>query len=539
MENFRSEQKTEKELQKDHTLKLWAGRTFSGVQKEFYFFRNNSFVFYDFLPIGYITLDEKGIVKSANLAAAEMLGVEKSLLISMNFIHFIHPEDQRIFRVDGHQISDIRHQNFDIRLKKRQDLIWVRVKACVDKNFQFHSRQIRLILCDITDLKQGEQERTKQLQQAQKMEAIGMLSSGIVHDFNNILHPIIGSLEMLVEDTAGDKKLQETLKDVLAGTNRASNLVRQILSFSHQAGLEIGPVKIQPIIREVLKLSRSTLPVNIKIIRTIDNECGPVMADPTHIYQIAMNLITNAFHAMGNDDGFLDVTLKEIEVAGDVPEGVVLNPGTYACLSVADTGKGIDASIADRIFDPCFTTKEKGTGLGLSIISNIVKNYGGDICFFSKPGKGTLFRVYIPNGYVSFDTSELISDKQKDLYGKESILFVDDESFIVHVQQKTFERYGYSVTSFVSSLDALNKFKADPGMFDIVICDMTMPVMSGLALAYKIKQIRPDIPVIIYTGFSDQINKDNYHDMGVDGFLMKPVSKEESLKLVRHLLDKQ
>ena len=503
-------------------------------------FREDQSRFYDFLPIGYVTLDEKGIIKSGNLTAAEMLGVEKNLLTNTDFLNFVHKEDQKNLRIDKNSLSDLTPPFFDIRLKKSQDLLWVRVYVSIDENLHFYGRQIRLMLCDITGLKQAEQEKAKlerQLEQTQKMEAIGVLSSGIAHDFNNILHPIVGNLEILIEDTACDRELQAALKNVLTGTNRAGNLVKQILSFSHQADLEVGLIKIQPIIREVLKLNRSTLPANIKIIQTIDNECGPVMADSTHIYQIVMNLITNAFQAMGNDDGILEVTLKEIEVTRDVPGDLILNPGTYVCLSVADTGEGIEASIMNKIFDPHFTTKEKGTGLGLSVISNIVKNYGGDICFSSESGRGSLFQIYLPRGYVPFDTTRVNNDKQKDLYGNESILFVDDDPFIVQVQQKTFERYGYIVTPFVKTLDALNEFKARPGTFDIVICDMAMPIMTGLALAYRIKQIRPDIPVIICTGFSEQINEDNFHDMGMDGFLMKPASKEESLKTIRYLLD--
>lgn len=489
-----------------------------------------------------MTLDEKGMIKSGNLTAAEMLGVEKDLLINTDFLSFVHKEDQKNLQLDKNSLSDLTSHSFDIRLKKSQDLLWIRVYVSINENLHFYGRQIRLMLCDITGLKQAEQEKTKlerKLEQRQKVEAIGVLSSAIVHDYNNILHPIVGNLEILIEDAACDRELQAALKNVLIGTNRAGNLVKQILSFSHQADLEVGLIKIQPIIREVLKLNRSTLPANIKIIQTIDNECGPVMADSTHIYQIVMNLITNAFQAMGNDDGILDVTLKEIEITRDVPGDLALTPGTYVCLSVGDTGKGIEASIMNKIFDPHFTTKEKGTGIGLSVISHILKKYGGDICFSNESGRRTLFRVYLPRGYVPFDTTttRANNDKQKDLYGNESILFVDDDPFIVQVQQKTFERYGYIVTPFIKSLDALNEFKTRPETFDIVICDMAMPIVAGLELAYRIKQIRPDIPVIICTGFSEQINKDNFHDMGVDGFLLKPVRKEESLKTIRYLLD--
>lgn len=502
----------------------------------------NKFKVYDFLPMGYVALDKNGIVKSANPAAAEMLGVERRHLINTDFIHFIYKEDQKKLNLDLNNLSRIAPQSFDIRLKKRQTLIWARANIMAHNCFCFPDRQIQLILNDISELKNIEEENEKlkrQLQKTQKMEAVGELSSGIAHDFNNILHPIIGSLEMLIQDTAEDRKLQKVLKNVLAGANRAGSLVKQILSFNCESTFEVASIKIQPIIREAVKLSRSTSPANIKIIQTIDNECGPVMADPTHIYQIAINLITNAFHAMGHDGGILDVTLKEVEVTRELPGNLKLRPGMYACIGVADTGAGIDAAIINKIFEPYFTTKEKGTGtgLGLSVISNIVKNYGGDICFSSEPGKGSHFQIYLPLDHVPYNTAPVTYDRQKDLCGHESILFVDDEPFITEVQKKTLERYGYSVAAFVDSLDALNEFKARPGAFDIAICDMAMPGMAGLSLVKKIKQIKPEIPVIICTGFSEHINKDNYQDMGIDGFLMKPVNKEEFLKLIRHLLD--
>ncbi len=501
---------------------------------------DNKFRFYEFLPIGYVTIDETGRIKTANQAAVDLFGTEKSHLVDKDFIDFIHREDQKKFQAFMNPLSDSPHPSFDLKLIKNQNFFWVRMNILVDILFNFPGRQIRLIFHDITELKQLEQENLKlklQLQQIQKMEAIGEFSSGIAHDFNNILHPIMGSLELLIEDTIEDRKLQKRLKNILAGANRASSLVKQILNFTHNKNSAATPIKIQSIIREVLQLSRATLPSTIKIIQTIDNGCGPVMADPTHIYQIAMNLITNAYHAMGDEGGILDVTLKELEITETSPSKPDIKPGRYICLGVADTGTGIDDTIANKIFDPYFTTKEKGTGLGLSVIFSIVKNFGGDISFTTEPGKGSLFQVYLPRAEAPFETLRLSGDKQKDLHGRESILFVDDEPFNVKAQQKTFERYGYRVTAFVSSLEALNEFKARPDDFDIVICDMTMPDMDGLLLSNKIKQIKPHLPIILYTGFSNQVNKDNYKDLGLDGFLMKPVRKDDSLKLIRHLLD--
>ena len=376
--------------------------------------KNYQSQFYDFLSIGYVTLDEKGIVKGVNPAAAKMLG-GKSLLINTDFKNLIHKEDQKKFRLDKNYLSDLPHPFFDVRLKKRQSLFWSRVYVSINEYSLVHGRQIRLILCDITDLKHAEQEKIKlkrQLQQVQKMGTIGVLSSGIVHDFNSILHPIIGSLEILIDATARDRELKEALKNVLTSAKRADNLAKQILKFSRQADLGVSSVKIGPIIREVLQLIGSTLSTNIKIISTIDKGCGPVRADSTHIYQIVMKLITNAFHSMEHDDGILEVKLEEIEITRDVPDGIILNPGTYACLSVANTGEGMDISPTSMISKPCFTFKEKKTRPILSDIFNIVKKYDGDISFSNEPGKGSLFQVYIPRGYVFFDTTQVTYDKK-------------------------------------------------------------------------------------------------------------------------------
>lgn len=505
------------------------------------FMGKNGSNFFDGLPIAYLVLDGNGVIKYVNQAAAEFLGITPQKLINREIAHFVHEADQKYLQFDENSLPESKSSCFDIRITHREETLWARANVWPIQISPAGCRQVNLILCDMSDLKKREQEEIPelkhQLQQTQKMAAIGVLSSGIAHDFNNILHPIIGSLEMLIEDTTGDRKLQSTLKKILAGAGRASNLVKQILSFSHQKAMEVKPVKIQPIIREVLKLSRSTLPANIKIIRTIDKACGPVTADPTHIYQIAMNLITNAFHAMGNDEGTLDVMVEEVTITRNDIDGSGLVPGVYACLSVADTGQGMDQSVITRLFEPYFTTKEEGTGLGLCVISQIVQKYGGDICCYSEPGEGSVFRVYLPVEPVCSDIYQGRKKAQENLYGTESILFVDDDPFIVEVQKETLERSGYTVTPFVSSLDALNEFKAHPVGFDIVICDMNMPGLTGLALAEKIKLIRPDIPIVICTGFSDQIDQESYLEKGINGFLTKPAVREESLKLIRHLLN--
>lgn len=548
--NFTEEQMREKEFFKTpESINYWepvqnpaALETIPIFPDYFDFLRKNQPGCYDFLPVGYVTIDEEGIVQSANWAIAEMLGVKKSQLLNESFFDHIHQEDRHKMNLNPNTLPDMLNQTLDIRLKKKDSLLWGRLTPILDDDFFCSRGQVGFFIFNIDDLKQVEQENerlNRKLQQTQKMEAIGELSSGIVHDFNNILHPIIGNLERLIADTVHDNKIKTPLENVLKGANRARTLVNQILSFSNREALDIRPVKIQPIIREVVKLSRSSLAATIKIIQTIDDGCGPVMVDPTHIYQIAMNLITNAAHAMGQNGGILDVTLNETEVNGNFPGDLSVKPGTYVCLCIADTGTGIDAAIVNRVFEPYFTTKKTGTGLGLSVISRIVNQYGGDICFSSEPGHGSIFKVYLPRSFRSDRDTLPTGDAQKEYYGSESILLVDDDPGIVEFQKESFESYGYRVTSFGSSLSAYAAFKAGPEKFDIVICDMTMPDMTGLVLAIEVKQIKPEIPIVICTGFSQKINMKNYQKMGVDGFLMKPFNDDVSLKLIRHLLDKR
>jgi CheY-like chemotaxis protein len=370
------------------------------------------------------------------------------------------------------------------------------------------------------------------------MEAIGTLAGGIAHDFNNILFPMVGFAEMALEDTPVDSPLRDYLNEILQGTKRAGDLVKQILTFSRQADQEIKPLKVQLIIKEVLKLIRSSLPSTIEIKQYISTKCGLVMADATQIHQIAMNLVTNAYHAMEETSGKLEVTLKEIELGSDDLRDPSMIPGSYVCLTVADTGIGMDKAVLDRIFDPYYTTKEKdkGTGLGLSVVHGIVKSYDGDISVYSEPGKGTAFHVYLPviKMHVATEEAEVVTPIQK---GSERILLVDDEDQIIRMEKQMLKRLGYHVTTRTSSLDALEAFRAVPDNFDLIITDMTMPNMTGVKLSQKLLAIRPDMPIIICSGFSEQIDDERAKAIGIRGFIMKPVVKSELAKKIREVLD--
>ena len=396
-------------------------------------------------------------------------------------------------------------------------------------------RLVRIqIATDITEMKRLQD----QLQEAQKMESIGNLAGGVAHDFNNILFPIIGLSELLLEDLIPGSPEYENVQEILQAGKRGGNLVKQILTFSRQSEHRMMPVRIQQILKEVLKLIRSTIPANIEIFQHIQQDCGLVMADPTQLHQIVMNLITNAYHAVESTNGKISIQLREKELGHDNLADMPLKSGQYAMLTVADTGNGIDPAIRDKIFEPYFTTKKqgKGTGLGLAVVYGIVKACNGHIKVHSEVGKGTAFTIYLPLMKTSSKTVSV--EKAADYRGgTEHVLLVDDEDSIVRIAKKMLERLGYRVTSRTNSLDALAAFSGNPDAYDVVVTDMTMPNMTGDRLAKEIFSIRPDIPVIICTGFSEGISPDKANAMGIRGFLMKPIVISEMAQMVRKVLD--
>jgi PAS domain S-box-containing protein len=401
--------------------------------------------------------------------------------------------------------------------------------------------KIIVSVTDVTDLHNSHREKAKlesRLQQAQKMEAIGSLAGGIAHDLNNILFPISGFSEMLLDEIPPDNHTHESIEQIYKSAKRGSDLVNQILAFSRQSNIQKLPIRIQPILKEVLKLVRATIPKNIELTSHIEKDCGRVSADPTQIHQIAMNLITNAYHAVEENGGSINIELKETEFGRDDLHDYVIKPGKYVILSVSDTGTGIDQSLIDKIFDPYFTTKEqgKGTGLGLSVVLGIVKEHGGDVRVDSQAGKGTTFKVYLP---LDINTNDNKAAAIVRAYptGTENILLVDDEEPITQMVQKMLERLGYNVTSRISSPDALGAFRANPLKFDLVISDRGMPNMTGEQLARELISIKPDIPIIICTGFSNVNDELHAKSMGVKGFLNKPVATGDLAEMVRKVLD--
>ena len=398
------------------------------------------------------------------------------------------------------------------------------------------TRGYRGVNKNITDQRKLE----TQLHQAQKMESIGTLAGGIAHDFNNILFPIIGHTEMMLDDVPEDSPFRDGLNHVYSGALRASELVKQILTFARQESGELKLMKIQSILKEALKLIRSTIPTTIDIKQYIRNDCGIIKADPTQIHQIVMNLATNAYHAMQDTGGVLTISLKEIELGKLDLINPDMIPGVYACLSVADTGKGMDKNLTEKIFDPFFTTKEKGkgTGMGLSVVHGIVTGMKGTIKVYSEPGKGTEFNIYLPVVQSLSEKEEINQTKEPIQGGIERILLVDDEKAILTIEKQMLERLGYQVTSLVSSIEALEAFRDNSDKFDLVITDMSMPNMPGDKLSIELTKIRPDIPILLCTGFSETMSEEQALSLGIKGFILKPIVMKDLAQKIREVLDK-
>jgi signal transduction histidine kinase len=396
-----------------------------------------------------------------------------------------------------------------------------------------------------TSLEKQVEERTqalaeseRQMQQVLKLQAIGTLAGGIAHDFNNILFPIIGYTEIAMDDIPQDSPTRRNLEEVLKAANRAKELVQQILTFSRQNGRERKPIRVQGIAAEALRLLRASIPKTIDIVADLKDSCHAIMGDATQIHQVIMNLCTNAYQAMQETGGTLEVRLAETHIGyEETVKRIGIQMGPHLHLSVRDEGVGMEPSVLERIFEPYYTTKEpgKGTGLGLSVIHGIVKNHGGFITVESATGRGSTFHVYLPTLEDAEAEIEAAAGAARS-GGSERILLVDDEPQIVDMEKKLLEKLGYRVIGCTSSAEALETFARQPDQFDLVITDMTMPQMTGDRLARQILDIRPGIPVILCTGYNEMISEDKAAAMGIRKFILKPVDKEELAAGIRSAL---
>ena len=479
---------------------------------------------------GGIGIHDKGVILDCNKGLSEMTGYTVSELVGMDGLMLI--ADASRGKVMKNILTGYEKPYEATGLRKNGETYPLRIHG---RNVPYQGRSVRSVeFRDLTEQKAMEER----IQQSQKMESIGKLAGGIAHDFNNLLFPIVGCTEMLLEDVPADSPLRQKLNTIFKGAMRAKELVQQILAFSRHESREVKVMRVQSVVGDAMKLIRSTIPTSIAIHQHIDPDCGPVKADPTQIHQVVMNLATNAYHAMEETGGELSVSLGEVDLGADEVLRLDVEPGQYACLTVKDTGTGIDEKIKARIFDPYFTTKEqgKGTGMGLSVIHGIVKSAGGGILVESAVGKGAVFRVYLPVVKAFLEPPD-IQPRQPFPGGTERILLVDDEADIAGTVTAMLEHLGYSVDSRTSSIDALAEFRARPDRYDLVITDMAMPALSGHELASEMVGIRPDIPVLLCTGFSERLSRAKADLPGIQGILMKPIVIQDLSRKIRELID--
>ncbi|MBU1193631.1 MAG: PAS domain S-box protein [Proteobacteria bacterium] len=494
---------------------------------------------YENAPVAYFSMDARGILTKCNYNTLKLSGYTREELIGKNILKYhVESDDEktspdRIFAMlaQGRTARDI-----EIKFKnKNNQHIWISLSLDTVRDKQGKIVEIRAMAIDISERKSLE----KQLLYAQKMEAIGTLAGGIAHDFNNILSPISGYSEMLLMETGDeDPKKREHLQIIYDCAMYAKGLVNQMLTFSKQKDNELKLLQPHIFVEDALALAKSFLPATIEVRTRINSDCGLIMVDPVQVHQVVMNLISNAYHAMEENGGVLEVCLDEATIKEDnliFP----ISPGSYIYLKISDTGPGMSAAVMERIFDPFFTTKKegKGSGIGLSVVHGIIQSHKGYITVSSQEGQGSTFEVYLPVYTGNDKPEEKIKEDRPIQKGTEHILLVDDDKKVAFMVQHMLEKLGYHVTCHLDSPGAAEAFAKAPDAFDLVVTDLTMPDLTGYQLAQKLTEIRSDIPIILCTGFGEHINKKQYGLQGIKGFLNKPVSVKDVSRLIRDILD--
>ena len=482
-----------------------------------------------------IFIHREGVVVFINAAGAATLGAARpDDLMGVTLFDFVPPAHQDLVRARIEQVHDQGHTELVEMRFVRRDGELIDVEVTGGATTYQDEPAIQVIFRDITLRKQLE----AQVRQMQKMEAIGALAGGIAHDFNNVLSALLGYTELACLDVPEDGEAWQHLQEVLIAGQRAKKLIQQILTFSRQTEQDRRPVQLSLIVRETLSLLRASLPATIEIQQHIEAATDVIWADPTQMHQVLMNLGSNAAHAMRDTGGVLDVRLDATDVdaafAASYPE---LRPGPYLRLRMRDTGHGIAPEIRQRIFDPFFTTKERyeGTGMGLAMVHGIVTGHNGAISVDGQPGEGTAFTIYLPR--IEKRSEAAIAFETPLPGGSEHVLFIDDEAMLTRLSQQLLERLGYTVTAYTSSVEALEAFRSDPRRFDLVITDQTMPHLTGDMLVGDLRQLRPDLPIILCTGFSHMMTEEKARALQLDALLMKPLVTHDLAVVVRRVLD--
>ena len=484
-----------------------------------------------------VITDASGVARYANPAWEQLSGLSRSEALDVDMRTILGGQDgEAALRQLWETVASGKSWSGRLQFKRPDGMLCTQeVTASPVRDNAGHIVNFVAVARDITEQIALEHR----LQQAQKLEAIGTLAGGIAHDFNNILSAIMGYTDIAMDDLPEDSEVRSSLSQVATAGRRARDLVAQILAFSRQSERETQPVRVQSVVKEALKLLRGSIPATIEIKEDIDSTCAPVLADPTGLHQILMNLCTNAYHAMQEKGGLLAVRLAQVEISeSEVERDPSLSPGEYVRLEVHDTGHGMDEVTKARIFEPYFTTKERGegTGLGLSTIHGIVTDLQGAIHVYSHPGEGSTFTVLLPCMPGESLSAEAEVPLAK-LRGTERVLLVDDEEPIGEFAKAALERLGYKVTVQTSSPNAVALFSESPDAFDVVVTDQMMPQMKGTELSRRLHEIRRDIPVILCSGFAETMRETAANQGEIQHHVMKPIIGADLARAIRKVVD--
>lgn len=489
---------------------------------------------FDESPIGLALCKMTGELVSVNNQYAKMLGytIEETLKLTYWDITPQKYEEQEVAILEGVKATGSYGPYEKEYIHRDGHLIDVRLngKMIVQDEEQLIWSSVE----DISSLKRSERDRfelIKQLEESHKMEAIGTLAGGIAHDFNNILSSILGFAQLSLKEDISDE-LAENLTNIVDAGERAKEVVSQILTFTKKSEEELRPVVVADAVNGVVSLIQASTPSHISLKCDISSEEIVVIGNYSKIHQVLLNLCTNAVQAIGDENGTVTVELSQELFAAENSE-----PRNYASIRVSDTGQGISKEELDRIFEPYYTTKgfQRGSGLGLSVVKGIVNSHDGYITVNSSEGKGTVFTVLLP--ILQVTTPEEEKEPEPVERGSESILVVDDEPNIVKISTKVLQNYGYDVTGVTDSVEALHLFEESPEKYSLVVSDYSMPDLTGVALAGELRKIRPEIPIILCTGYSSEVDSSNARDAGFNEFLLKPVDYDTLLKSIRSILD--
>ncbi len=499
---------------------------------------------------GLVVIDAGGVFTLVNPTAARLLGYTALELTGLHRDHVI-PADQRWIVAEADRRANAGEAGlFELDLVRRDAS---RFAARLSGSPLFVDERFAGIVVLFTDLSEekrikGDRLRLREaLRHSQKMDALGQLAGGMAHDFNNILQVINGHAELAQLELAGGQEPADSLTAIREAASRATTLVARVLAFSRGSDEAIQPVAVPPLIQESLQLLRATLPATVEIREDIDPSCPPILGHPDHLHQILTHLATNAWQAMGDQGGLLEVELHPYRVGDAVASlHADLKAGDYLRLTIRDSGCGMDEGTLEHIFEPYFTTRDcregtdsAGTGLGLAIVHGMVRQVGGAITVSSKPENGTTFQVFLPVTAADAQEKPVVQPGEIELpRGTERILFVDDETQIVTLGCRQLESLGYTVTGAADGQEALQVLRADPGAFDLLITDQTMPRLTGDELAAAVQRLRPDLPVILCTGYGDSYEDERATELGIDTVLAKPVSRRRLATTVRATLDR-